>query len=185
MRQLIHLTLTTSLMALAGCASIIQGSSQNVQISTTPPSQASCTVANKVGSWNALPSSLVMVKKSKTDLMVNCVDRSSGYAGTKSVESEMEPWFLGNILFGGIIGAPIDFATGAAWDYPKDINVALKPSYQPAGYSVPIAPSAGYAAPAPNGGYAAPAPAGQPQTISPLPTTPSQYQAPQPYPAAR
>jgi hypothetical protein len=34
---------------------------------------------------------------------------------------------FGNILFGGVIGAGVDVATGAAYDYPAVIEIDMTP----------------------------------------------------------
>ena len=82
----------------------------------------------------------------------------------------------GGGVFGGIIGAPIDFATGAAWEYPNTVTVPLKPTYQPA---------AAYPSPAAVDGSAAIAP--MPVTAAPqlapaagAPATGTVYYAPAP-----
>ena len=166
-----------SLVLLTGCADIIEGSSQNVQVETMPPSQAVCSVKNSRGDWNAAAPTAVQVKKSKTDLTVNCLDRNSGYAGTKTYESSFEPWVLGNILLGGLIGLGVDYGTGAAWDYPETVTIPIQPTYQPAGYVPPPMPVA-VAPLAPPAG-AAPAPAPVPGT-PPVATAPTPYIAPVP-----
>ena len=35
----------------------------------------------------------------------------------------MDPWYAGNIVFGGIIGALVDPAAGAMWKLPKEVNI--------------------------------------------------------------
>lgn len=162
MHRFIRLTFVSALSLCTACASIVSGTSQKVQVSTNPPSQSYCTVANKLGNGSTTSPGQTEVHRSKTDLTVNCIDRTTGYAGSQAIESSLEPWFLGNIIFGGIIGAPIDFATGAAWQYPKEVSIGLKPTYQPAGYSA-TAPAASFTSPmdmqaptAPASNYAAP-----------------------------
>ncbi|MEQ1895401.1 MAG: hypothetical protein ABL998_22925 [Planctomycetota bacterium] len=42
--------------------------------------------------------------------------------------SRLNPWYFGNIIFGGLIGMLIvDPATGAMWKLRKDFNVTLSP----------------------------------------------------------
>lgn len=156
---------TLSFIVLSGCASIVSGSTQKVQISTNPPTQSSCAVANKMGSWSIVSPNQIDLSRSKSDLTVNCTDNATGYSGTSAIESELEPWLLGNIIIGGIVGAPIDFATGAAWLYPASVVVPLKPTYQPA--SAYPTPGTTYMQPTIN------APAPQPMTP---PTAPIQPQ---------
>jgi hypothetical protein len=48
------------------------------------------------------------------------------------IRSTVNPWVLGNIVFGGIPGLVIDNATGAAWR-PRDSEIfaELRPEYAP------------------------------------------------------
>ncbi|HVQ60827.1 MAG TPA: hypothetical protein VMS53_01955, partial [Burkholderiales bacterium] len=55
--------------------------------------------------------------------------KKEGLADSKTaVESKFQPWALGNILLGGIIGFIIDGASGAITEYPKLVTVSLAPS---------------------------------------------------------
>ncbi len=119
--------ISASILLLASCSSIINGSSQKVQVVTAPPSSATCSIMNSQGTSSILASSQTMVKRSKSDLNINCAD-ARGLKGARTVESELEPWFIGNILipFGIIIGTGIDFGTGSAWGYPAEVTVPLK-----------------------------------------------------------
>jgi hypothetical protein len=42
--------------------------------------------------------------------------------GTQSLDATMDPWYAGNILFGGI-GLFVDPATGAMWKLPKEVHL--------------------------------------------------------------
>lgn len=42
-----------------------------------------------------------------------------------SVKSSTKAMAFGNIIFGGVIGAGVDVATGAAYDYPTMITVLM------------------------------------------------------------
>jgi hypothetical protein len=72
-----------------------------------------------------------------------------------SVKSSTKAMAFGNILFGGVIGAGVDVATGAAYDYPTLITVVMGKSSAiggpaPAAPAVPAAsqPAAPEAVPA-------------------------------------
>ncbi|MDB4525936.1 hypothetical protein N9065_03445 [Akkermansiaceae bacterium] len=42
--------------------------------------------------------------------------------GTQSLDASMDPWYAGNIIFGGILGVlVVDPATGAMWQLPKEV----------------------------------------------------------------
>jgi hypothetical protein len=58
----------------------------------------------------------------------------------------MNPWILGNVIFGGLPGLVVDNATGAAWQpRQKEIHRELTPldghDFAPAPSAVPVAAS--------------------------------------------
>lgn len=113
--------------ALSGCASIVKGSSEDIALNTAPADGASCSLKNGLGEWSATTPAKVTVKRSKTDIDVRCT--KEGYKdGSTVVASGFQPWTLGNLLIGGIIGIGIDWGTGAINDYPSTVNVPMQPT---------------------------------------------------------
>jgi hypothetical protein len=129
--------LVTSILAftvgLNGCASIITGTSQVVTFTSVPES-ASIEIKNRKG---------MKIHTGQTPVTVS-LKKGAGYfkpekyeitfskAGyqTKTVEvtGTLSGWYLGNILFGGLIGILIvDPFTGAMFRLaPKDVNAVLE-----------------------------------------------------------
>jgi hypothetical protein len=64
------------------------------------------------------------VQRSFEDLGVTCT-KQDHVQGTVAVKSSTKGMAFGNILFGGVIGVGVDVATGAAYDYPTVVSVAL------------------------------------------------------------
>lgn len=119
-----RLLLLAALM-LPACASIVEGSTQSLSVSTTPKSGAECKLMNDAGTWyvGGTPGS-VSVKRSASAIKVTCThDR---LAGTAVAQSRTKGLAFGNILAGGIIGGAVDMSTGAAYDYPPEIVVPLR-----------------------------------------------------------
>lgn len=109
---------------LTSCASIVNGQNQPVSVSTTPKN-ATCALENNKGKWyiNNTPGS-VTVNRSYHDLQVTC--EKKGYKkAEKKVASATKAMAFGNVVFGGVIGAGVDMADGAAYDYPTEIQVPL------------------------------------------------------------
>jgi hypothetical protein len=135
------LLITLSLL-LPGCATIFEGTSQSISVSTNP-SGANCTInrnGSRIGQVNPTPGS-IHVDKSKDDLTVSCehagfltanVSRSSRFQGTT----------FGNIIIGGLAGVVVDLATGADFEYPADIQLSLAsaPEIQPPISLLPSSP---------------------------------------------
>jgi hypothetical protein len=128
-----------SIVALPGCATMMEGTGQSVSVATTPAG-ATCEMdqaGTKLGTINPTPGSL-RIDKSKNDLDVTC--SKPGYLQARTTTS---PKFVGttfgNIVAGGLIGFAVDAATGASYEYPSDIKVELAP-VPPATATGPVSP---------------------------------------------
>lgn len=122
-------------LSLSSCASIVSGGPKKVTINTTPPG-AKVTIYDKYGK-------LVLAKQSPA---VVALDRSTGYMAGQEyriviekpgykptevrVRANINGWYFGNILFGGLIGMVIvDPITGAMFTLkPDQINETLTPA---------------------------------------------------------
>lgn len=111
-------------LSLNACASIITGTTQVVSLETMPKA-AQCELQNDKGKWfvKETPSN-VSLKRSYEDISVTC--RKGGLSGSSVFKSKSNAIGFGNILVGGAIGAGVDTATGAAFDYPSVMKVDLK-----------------------------------------------------------
>jgi len=124
------LGLSVNALLLTGCASIVNGESQPVSVTTPPTMGATCTLANDKGKWyiNNTPGS-TMVHRSYNDLIVAC-EKQGFQPNTRHIKSTTKPMALGNVFFGGFIGAGIDAADGAAYDYPPNIEIPMQKHHQ-------------------------------------------------------
>jgi len=112
-------------LALGGCATVVEGTSQSVAISTQPPG-ASCTVSREGVQLSAVLSTpgSVKIDKSKRDITVTC--SKEGYQTTSvNYSSSFNGMTFGNIILGGAVGAVVDASTGANYNYPKEVTMAL------------------------------------------------------------
>ena len=113
------------LALLPACATIVNGSSQTVTVSTTPPA-ATCTldrVGQRIGAIAATPGS-VRLDKSKNDLSVTCA--KDGYqTATVTHPPRFSGATFGNIIAGGVVGVIVDASSGANYTYPEDIRLDL------------------------------------------------------------
>lgn len=123
------LAISVALMSLTGCASIVSGQNQSVSVETRSDNGgqvtgANCKLSNNKGTWYVTTPGSTTVNRSYEDLAVRC-ERANLDPGLLSVKSSTKGMAFGNILFGGIIGAGVDMSTGAAYDYPTLITVAM------------------------------------------------------------
>jgi len=113
---------------LGGCASIVEGTDQQVTVNTAPEG-AKCALTRDgevIGIANPTPQTLTL-SKSKNDVTVVC--EKEGYQEAVAVlDSEFEAMTLGNLLIGGVIGVGVDAATGALNEYDPVITVPMTPA---------------------------------------------------------
>jgi len=111
-------------IALSGCATIVDGSTQSMSVSTTPVQGAACTLKNSEGTWFLTSPGSVQVHKTKNDLTVSCT--KDGYqSGSQIAVSKFGGATFGNIVAGGGIGAIVDAASGANYYYDSPLTVPL------------------------------------------------------------
>jgi len=113
---------------LTGCASIVNGSNQSLSVETragdTIVSGAKCKLSNDKGTWFLTSPGSTTVNRSFEDLSITC-EKEALEPGILTVKSSTKAMAFGNIIFGGVIGAGVDVATGAAYDYPSVISVVM------------------------------------------------------------
>lgn len=131
MKKILLVSIT---IGLSGCASIIDGTSQQITVNTNPPS-AKCNFIREgfpIASIAETPGS-VLIKKTKHDMTIKC--SKDGYQDASYFnKSGAEGSTFGNIVLGGGIGWAIDSAAGADNKYDDMVNITLVP-VEPAPYS--------------------------------------------------
>lgn len=114
-------------LALAGCSSIIEGTSQEVVINTNPAG-ANCAL-NREGTTIARVEptpGAATIKKTKYDIIIVC-DKTGYQEATYFNHSGAAGATFGNIILGGGIGWAIDSASGADNKYDSPVNITLVP----------------------------------------------------------
>ena len=135
MIQYIQKTLAVVLaLSLTGCASIISKSEYSVSLQSSP-SGAQITIIDERGSivHKGTTPTMVTLKASTgffngADYTVNA-KLANGETSTTSIRSEIDGWYIANLLFGGIIGLLIvDPATGAMYKLPESAVLSFSES---------------------------------------------------------
>ena len=128
------LTAAVALLALPSCASIVGSSDQSVSFRSTPAgATVSVTDENGIDVYRGqTPTSVVLEKADGYfDAQQYTVRFTKpGYRDeVTTVGANISGWYIGNLLFGGIVGlAVVDPLTGAMWTLdPDQINVLLTP----------------------------------------------------------
>ncbi|MDC8786587.1 hypothetical protein [Roseateles koreensis] len=137
--------LIAAAVQLSGCASIVNGQNQSISVDTQtdngPLAGANCTLVNNKGTWYLTTPGSATVNRSFEDMSISC-KKDSLEPGILIVKSSTKAMAFGNILFGGVIGAGVDVATGAAYDYPPLITVMMGKTSTLTPPVVPAAPAA-------------------------------------------
>lgn len=120
------------LLAMSGCATIVEGTSQNVAV-VTEPAGARCTMdrqAKLIATIDRTPGA-AHLDKSSNDLLITC-----GKDGFKPItvtdSAHLVGTTLGNVLAGGLVGFVVDAADGADDAYQPEVHLALDPATEAA-----------------------------------------------------
>jgi hypothetical protein len=117
----VRASVTLSLAALlAGCATIMQGSTQQVSLGSTPTA-ARVTINGMERGTTPMVADL---KRKDTHQIRIQADGYQPYELTLS--RSVSGWVVGNILFGGIVGLAVDAITGGMYKLtPDQLQAAL------------------------------------------------------------
>jgi len=134
--------------ALSGCASIVEGTSQELVVNTDPPGADCALMRQDIAIAKISPTpGAATVQKTKDDITVSCEKEGFEKASFLNHSGAAGATFA-NIILGGGIGWAIDSASGADNKYDSPVNITLVPIGSAA--VAPDAPAAAApAAPAP------------------------------------
>lgn len=112
------------------CATIIHGTKQNVSIDSNPP-QAEVIVQTTGGvvySSGKTPLSVRLKRKQEYDVII----KLAGYQDARvHISKDFDPWVIGNLLCGGVIGLIVDAVGGGMWQLePETIYVTLATAFK-------------------------------------------------------
>jgi PEGA domain len=110
-----------TLLQLAGCATIIHGTKQEVGISSTPTGAAVMIDNKDVG---VTP---VIRKLSRKDNHVVRIQMAGYQPFETTLTHSVSGWVWGNVAFGGLIGLAVDAASGGIYKLtPEQVEGALQ-----------------------------------------------------------
>lgn len=111
------------LLIATGCASIVDGRRETVSFSSDPPGAQIIINGKPMG---VTPASIVLERSDYGK--ANVIFKKEGYQDQQStIETSLNMWFWGNVLFGGLIGSSTDAATGAMWKFAPNSYYASMP----------------------------------------------------------
>ena len=131
-KKLIQSSVCVTMALLTGCASIIDGGPKSVTIRSTPPGAALTIVNVKSGQAvhsGTTPATVVLARSNGffQSASYTATVEKNGKKQSITITSNVGGWYLGNILFGGLLGILIvDPATGAMWTFSNpDYHIDL------------------------------------------------------------
>lgn len=121
MKKLTFLVATLAILTATSCATIISGTKQTVKFASTPSDAQIFIDEVEVGKT---PFETKLERKREYNVMI----KLEGYKTYETkLTKKFNAWYLGNIIFGGIIGIVIDPITGAIYNLsPKNINAQME-----------------------------------------------------------
>ena len=107
-------------LVMSSCATIVSGSKQNIKFSSNPSSASIFIDEVEVGKT---PFEMKLARKSEHSVMI----KLEGYQTYKTnLTKKFNAWYIGNIVFGGLIGIIVDPITGAIYNLsPDEINAEM------------------------------------------------------------
>jgi hypothetical protein len=120
MKKTIILSSLAFTLLTTSCATIVSGSKQNVNFSSNPSTATIFIDEVEVGKT---PFEIRLERKNEHSVMI----KLEGYQTYETrLTKKFNGWYLGNIVFGGIIGLIIDPITGAMYNLsPSEINAEM------------------------------------------------------------
>lgn len=107
-------------LLVSSCATIISGSKQNIKFSSNPSTATIFIDEVEVGKT---PFEMKLARKSEHSVMI----KLDGYQTYETkLTKKFNAWYIGNIVFGGLIGIIVDPITGAIYNLsPDDISAQM------------------------------------------------------------
>jgi hypothetical protein len=120
MKKTIILSSLALTLFTTSCATIVSGSKQNVKFSSNPSTATIFIDEVEVGKT---PFEIRLERKNEHSVRI----KLEGYQTYETrLTKKFNGWYIGNLLFGGIIGLIIDPITGAMYNLsPSEINAEM------------------------------------------------------------
>ncbi|KAF2992246.1 hypothetical protein OGR47_10355 [Methylocystis sp. MJC1] len=114
-----------ALVSLAGCATVVRGTTQTVAINTPGVTGATCTLnSSSIGSQVVKTPGVVSLAKGSSAVAIRC-SKECYSDGIGTLASNTDSMAAGNVLAGGVIGLGVDAATGAMNQYAPQADIVM------------------------------------------------------------
>ena len=125
--QYVLLALMVSMFS--GCASLTKEDYQRVQVETYSKdnvliANVKCRARNERGDWLVFSSGPLTVHRSAQNLLVTC-EKEGEATGYATLVSRLNDGMVGNVFYGGGVGAILDDYNGNGYSYPDWVRVVM------------------------------------------------------------
>jgi hypothetical protein len=115
-----------SAVLTVNCGSIVHQTTQQVHVNSEPAGAAVTVACGDVSNDPKLVTPAVVTLHRKPEYCGIKLNKE-GYAEKElKFGRQMSGWYLGNLIFGGIIGLIVDAANGAMWNRTTPMNATEK-----------------------------------------------------------
>jgi hypothetical protein len=115
-----------AIAGLAGCATIVEGSTQALEIRSQPDGAECALTREGVPIGKVTTPGTITVKRSANAIVVTCA--KEGFEEARGVmNAQINSTTYGNVIFGGFIGHAIDNSSGANRRYEPLLSLTLSP----------------------------------------------------------
>lgn len=122
MQKVIFLSM---LVLFTGCATIVDGGPDTINIMTSDGGPAPARIMSKAGVQQVWLPTVISVPKSCSDINVSLREDNYIYSSNAVISSGVNPWVFGNIIFGGLPGLAIDAIAGNVCTYDTNVVVPV------------------------------------------------------------
>lgn len=117
--------LGVAFVSLAGCATVVRGTTQTVAINTPGVPGAACTLTSSaIGTQVVTTPGVVTLAKGSSAVKIRCTKECYN-DGVGALASTTDNMAAGNVLAGGVIGLGVDAATGAMSQYAPQADIVM------------------------------------------------------------
>jgi uncharacterized protein YceK len=114
-------------VGMAGCATIVKGTTQTVSLDTPGAMGAKCELSSEgIGTQTVVTPATFVLEKSQHSVSVSC-RKHCFQDGVGVIASYTEGMAAGNVVLGGVIGLGVDAATGAMNKYADRTSITMIP----------------------------------------------------------
>lgn len=120
MKKVLSLILTAGLMS--SCASVINGRTQDVGISSNPAG----ALVKVDGIDKGMTPCNLLLKRDESHTVT--IEKEGYQPASATLSKSVSGWVWGNVLIGGLVGLGVDAITGGFWTLePENVSVQLVP----------------------------------------------------------